>query len=635
MYIIEITKPDEKWLVALCQEKSNIEEYFSSLHNAIRDLAVCREIPFDRFPLIVIENTADGIDKPDYFEYSDFEGLNNKLDQCRQNRQSDDEWVYFKYYFLTEDYFQMHSASNFMQYLHHTDVSNDELDKHQITLTYELIKKYSHEYNIEGLDELYKTIISERSTENKTALAEGYTSLFWEMIYDFACGKLTETGVFYLEPMAEKIIKLTQKPCWDEYCSAVFTVFEHNAQNKQGSVPDDLQKTIRAYSEYKKHQAEEAQEIEDKITLAYQIAMEADPDKSAEYWQNAVEHVRLAIDADPLSDSWSKLLILSYIPFQASNDYTAEQLALQSELPELFTKHDPHDNGFAMNAASAFGNLRKHIEWKKMEESLFPSALYMQWLNKAAEYIPEKISRFDLLSNAEFFRNEGVRYKRIELIEKAIGFYERIIKQIDDANFEVYYTASSWQMISELQLEQGNKADADRSLQKAFDTYHRHLNLVKQNPSVYMHYSEFMESCFLHNGNVQKPALSELEQIASEVEEEGQGNYSSPIFMRMRLALYRNDEDEAIYHLTKSLVLHELCIDDKLEGLIDTYKNSRFNKLNNFLAENIAFMHEINEGYYLDTQLKWSQLKAMNRSELQEYWEERKVFLKNRERLDI
>src|SRR5690606_13185729 len=153
------------------------------------------------------------------------------------------------------------------------------------------------------------------------------------------------------------------------------------------------------------------------------------------------------------------------------------------------------------------------------------------------------------------------------LLEKAIAMYERVLDKIDDNAFEIYYIAKLWQQISEIYHEKKQYDLADTAMSNALKTYQDNLDTIKNKPSTYLHYAEFLYELHKYEGNVAKPTTETLKQILIEVEEEAQGHYSRPVLMRMHTALIESDEHEAIYHLTKSLILHELCIENEIVQL--------------------------------------------------------------------
>src|SRR5690606_726876 len=152
---------------------------------------------------------------------------------------------------------------------------------------------------------------------------------------------------------------------------------------------------------------------------------------------------------------------------------------------------------------------------------------------------------------AHFLYKEGKRLSNITIIEAAIYHYQWLIERVEAPAFEVFYTASALENIAAIYLQNQEAAKADEFLNKAIAFYEEHLALVKSNPSVLMHYTEFLERCYHHQGNIQKPPLAHLHELAAQTEEEGEGMYSSPTMLRIRLALLESNEGDAVFHLTR------------------------------------------------------------------------------------
>jgi hypothetical protein len=103
----------------------------------------------------------------------------------------------------------------------------------------------------------------------------------------------------------------------------------------------------------------------------------------------------------------------------------------------------------------------------------------------------------------------------------------------------------------------------------------------------------------------------------------------------MRIALYENNEEQAILELTKSLILHELCSDSEFASLMEEFKDFNNNvKLKSFLNETKLFMDEVKENYYYNPEINWVKMQTMLEDELIVYWEKRKEQIRNRPPFD-
>lgn len=502
------------------------------------------------------------------------------------------------------------------------------------------IKEYAHNYDITQLDHLYELTKTQyiSKKERKQLAKKGYCSLFWEMNYDNACGKLTETGIFNLLPMVDKMEVLLGKKLWRPRSAAYSILLEHLVAKKDIQIEEILKNTVFALENLKLKSPNSAYEIDYQLAVTYKTVLKTSYEKAFSYWEKAKLHIENSLAFNPEQiTAWSFYLQLIYFPYlqneskiflsEKINDAQQnEQNRIQEKL-ESFTKNN---NQLPYYFAASFKELKDHLKWSKIDLSFFPNTIYHYWLDKSLNYYPEKTTRFETTDASHFFHNQGLEYSRIDLIEKAIQLYQRVIDAIDENAFEVYYVAKAWQDISKIYLQQQENLKAEESLQKAKDFYEVHLTSIKQNPSTHSHYADFLEYCYLYNGNIQKPSLNKLTEIISVVEKESKGFYSRPYLYLMRLALYKNNENEAIHHLTKTLILHELCIKNEVDELLQTYKDSNYQELYTFLQETKAFMLEITENYYLDTELKWEEIRTMSIEAINEYWIKRKEQLRKR-----
>ncbi len=640
MYVIEINNPKKNWIVALCKEEKECVKYFDKLPEALKHKALKYEIPINDYPLFIIENCSD-YQSENYFEFSDIEGLNEKVKLLKGEKQ-DSDYVYFRYFYRNRDYFQLSCESDFMLNQVHTEVTNEIVENSDgIDLFVEKIDDAVYEYDLDTLDSIFEKC---NSDYEKILLAEGYQSLFWTMNYDYECGKLYEFGINCLNPMVDKIENLTGKKHWNERSTAKNTVFEYSAKSLYESAGKDLDDALESYKNYLRAEPEETREILRCIALCYQTAFEYLPENSFKYWLAAVKSVLEAIEFDSLCYSWSLYLKLIYVPVVGNSQelknsdhdqISMEQRKAQNKIKDFINSYDNGDEAYIQTITSAFKRLRDTLEWNKNDPSIFPESLYIEWLNRSVDVTVKKKTKHNLLENAGFFQKEGVRYNRLDLIENAVKTYKSLIENLENPAFEIHYCAESFKDMSKIFRNTGDTVKADEALQSAIDIYSWNLSFVKSNYSVYSNYSVFMEYCYLHDGNVSKLTLEELEEIAKEVETIGNGYNSTPTFSRVRLALFRRDEDKAIHLLTKALIAYELCIDKDIDKLVELFKNSPFPKFNDFLSSTRKFFKQVRKGYYLKTELKWKQIESLSSEEINSYWSERMEFLKNRKPLDM
>lgn len=124
--------------------------------------------------------------------------------------------------------------------------------------------------------------------------------------------------------------------------------------------------------------------------------------------------------------------------------------------------------------------------------------------------------------------------------------------------------------------------------------------------------------------------MAELKNIALEFEIQSEGLRSYPYLLLMRIALIENNEHQAIIELTKSLIIHEYRMIDEVDKILKNLNKSEFSQLVRFLKETKAFIEEVREYNYYDTEIEWIQLHTMSEEELLTYWEIRKEQIRNR-----
>ncbi|MDR7212076.1 hypothetical protein [Flavobacterium piscis] len=633
MYVIKITQNTEAWLMAICQHKNDALTYLETLSDEIQGNASFYEIEIKKFPLVVIENIENPHGSASYFEFCTIEELQARMDLLRIQITDDPEQIYFKYYFIDEEYFQGVSEQNYMQYLRHTLVTNQVLEEpYVITVFHEEIKKYVSNYDIDGLDKLFeKTKNNPTSKLEKENLAiNGYDNLFWEMNYDHACGKLTKTGIEYLLPMVENMEALLEEKKWQHRSFALHILLEEACKDTPETALVILKDTVEAFEQYLISHPEEKLEIHRLLSLSYRWMTGTDKDTAFPFWQLAVQELEKAIDFDPEKASWASLLELIYIPFSEDQKIKEGQAEAQKLfITKMKNLETTLGTTISYQIALAYQHLNELPEWKKIEH-IFPETSLLHWAEKAIAYNPDEITRIDLYQCAQFFNKIGLRTKRIDFLVKTISLYERVLKATDDCAMEVYYIANLWKQIADIHIENHAQALADEAIMEAKSLYEKHIDQIKTNSSAYLHYVAFLDYCYTYEGNTDKPALAELKISASEVETQSEGFLSSPYKLLMHLALYEDDEFQAIVQATKCLILHELCADSTFYALYEEFKDSDFSRLKKFLKETKQFMEEVDKNYYYNPEINWKKLSKMSDEELLAYWEKRKEEIRNR-----
>ncbi|GAA0892852.1 hypothetical protein GCM10009122_25310 [Fulvivirga kasyanovii] len=654
MQVIEIHFEGERSVLAVSHGKEKINEHLELLKEAGLANLTLKTVPLEGFPVYAVETHKidDAGSEHNHFEYVDEQGYVQMIQMQKQHRVEDNFHVYFTAYYFEEEYFQQEPGHHHMDYLDHAQVDNYFLNDEDVEkgLAHSRISRLAGRWDLDGLDKLFTRYMASGSPAEKEELAyHGYLSVFAQMDYDFACGKLTDAGISLLIPIAEKISMLVGKEQWDVYSRAYMMLLEDAIEKHEDKVEHYFNEAERAV------QANMLDSLEDQQESYKQLAQIND--MLAEYyyfddkhWHRALEFINTSIALDPAEGDWFTYLQLIYIPYDVRKNKRMEGLT-EPEIKERYKKwHELRDNeiikfralgisqndsrhAVALNIALAYKRLREYVEWYALADSLFPEHDYQYWLNEAVNWKKQKTTRMQLTEAGHFFHAEGNRYKRIDLLETAVAHFQRLIEQVVDAPFEVYYKASALEDISDIYFSKNNHNEGVNYRNQATQCYRDHISLVEGNPSVFMHYTEYLERCYIHPADIIKPAMAELEALAAISEDQGEGMYSSPVMLRIRLALLQEDEGEALYHIVKSLILFELSMEDHIKELVQMPQIRGFKKLYALLNDTLAFFDEIREGYYLDTKIKWAQLREMTPQEVFEAWEERKEALRNREKI--
>lgn len=637
MYVIQITKETETWIAAICPLKEQALEYLKTLPEVTQGYASCYEIHIKTFPFVIIEHTAMQHDSALYFEFATLEELQERIDFFRFQMVYDPDHLYFKYYYIDEVYFQVAAEQNYMQYLQYTFVTNSILEQpYSISVFHEEIKKYVANYDIDGLDRLFEQTKSNRISklERKDLAINGYDNLFWTMYYDNASGKLTEAGIACLLPIVEKIEILREQQKWEHRSYAYHMMLESACKNKPETAFELLKETVEAFNNYLISQPAQKLEIHRLVSLAYQWMIETEPESALLYWQNAVLEIKKAIDYDPENASWSSLLELIYFPFNEDKkiieEQQKEQQIINTEIQKLEKERGPI---IAYQIALGYQNLEEFLNWKKIE-NIFPETLAFQWAEKALAYMPEEISRTDLYECAEFFSKTGTKANRVDFLEKTISLYEQILNTYEDSFLEIFYIVTILREIARIHLQNNQQELADFAITEARLMFENNIEKVKSNSSLNLRYAEFLEYCYSYTGNINKPSLNELKNVTEEIEIQSEGFYSYPYGLLTCIALLEGNETEAIQQATKSLILHELCAKATFYDLFEQFKDSKYNKIKDFLKDTILFIEEVEENYYYNPELSWEKLNKMSNEALLLYWEKRKQEIRNRPPLD-
>lgn len=637
IFYVEVEENTKRWIAAVSQNKIMTKSYRDGLSVSSQ----IKGFEANEFPVYAIETFNE---EANSFYFVNKNQLLELIRKQKEDTVAHEDHIYFTFYTFETDYFQEPTVKSLMGALEHTHVDNAFLQEETLTKSeYHFeICSLANNYDIDGLDSLFKLIISSNNDLAKYDLAHyGYQSIFWNLIYDYACNKLPESGIDLLLDLIENEEFLLKKKNWPARTEAHFVLLETACSKGNKEIIYYLRQLNKALLQLLNESAESTEEIYQKQASAYALVADALPAKHAEHWEKAILALQNGIHENPETADWNLYAHLIFLPVPEIDTYNNAkdksqgtlqkyQKLEQDTFQDLLKKQEHASNKMPYLFALNLYNLKEYMEWEKVDFTYFPQPLYFYWLDQSVKTDLPPFNRIDLNEACHFFHNEGIRLGRVDLLEKAIGLYNRIIEKTEEYSYEIHYLATAMEDISKILYQSGKVDEANNYVNKARQIYEQYIDKVKANYSVHLHYGEFLERCFQSEEKILKPDLATLQAIAIAVEAQGKGFYSTPIFLRMRIALYENKEEEAIYHLTKSLILHELCIDSEVDQLVEEYKDSAYIKFIQFLLETQKFMKSVRKNYYYDPQPGWEVLKNMSFQETLFCWEKRQNEIKNR-----
>lgn len=633
MHVLQVIKNNQAWIVAISSDIDKITKYKNEQSIDSESQFIQFQIPFNTYPFIILETEYDPNKNNGSFDFFPVDKVESSIQEFIKNKNNPDDYVYISYHFIYEDYFQENANINLMHLLNRTEITNHELKNHiPLSIFNEQVKKYTFDYNIDGLDELFEqTKTNTISEKEKVNLAiNGYEKLFWYLLYDFDCGKLTEHGIELLLPMVAKIELLLGKKQWKLQSIVQKINLEHLCNTQPGNTALAFSNTISALRKQLINNPEEKEEIHYSFSSVYSLMIHADPVNAMSHWENALQEIYQTTHISPELVSWISIFKLLHTPLPnkktASKNQIDAQYIFQHTLANLEKKYGLI---LSYSIANAYKLLEEHLSQENLTLT-FPKSIALYWTEKSLKYNPEIHTVLNIREVSSFFEKTGIKYKRVDLLLKAISIFEYTINRSKIHPFEVYYTANTWKHIAEIYIKNNNQEKGDEAMHHAIITYKTNTEQIKLNTSTHLHYAEFLEYCYAYKGNIEKPTVCILKTIAKEIEIESDGYLSAPYILFMKIALHQEDEQQAIVELTKSLILHELCIQDLIISLIEKYKNSTFNKLVHFLNASYTFMMDSQKNYYYSPEIKWNDLNQMSADEILNYWENRKTEIINR-----
>ncbi len=487
--------------------------------------------------------------------------------------------------------------------------------------------------DLDNLNELYVSCIENGSFEERELLSENYLDLFSELCYDFACGKLTKFGLSCLIPIVEKVEALKGRILWSSRAHTYMTLMEDAEKNNSKEVIKFGERAIDALFHQMEEEPEDLKLAYENCTLCFYTLSKYDIDKELFYWEEALHYIKKAIQLDPIEANWIYYYKLLYTTLGKENLALIEKRKLEILNFKTLGHSLSYNQGLYFIIASQLLRFKEVIDFEKSGEFIFPEGIYFYWLEESMAQPEALFTTFELSNAGHFYHKEGLRLKRLDLLKKALNYFRKLY---DDSNYGLYpitYISNVLEHIALLYKANGTIEMADDYMSRALLWNENKLDSIKNNFSSVLHYAEFLERCYSYSGTIPRPTLSTIKSIVSIAEKEGKGFYSGPYLLQARIASEENDETLAIVYICKSLILHELCIQEILIDFNEKTSIEFAPKMKLFLEETLIFMKEVNEGYYYNPLIKWEELTTMNDVEILEVWTQRKEEIRKRDRI--
>lgn len=473
----------------------------------------------------------------------------------------------------------------------------------------------------EDIEALYEQYKNTGTAQQKAELAEKYLDLFSELSYDFACGKLTEDGVELLLPIVEKIEVLQETISWSLRAQVHELLMEDAEVHENSARVIEHGKLSIEAALNQLAEAEGKQQIYyEKISFCYYTLLGHLPEEAGELWEKSLQFIKASILDNPSKANWVHYFKLIYSTSGEEERNLFRPWALSLE----------DDTGLGFTIASSFIRYKELLEYTEPQE-VFPQEEYNFWLEKSLIDEPVEANNFEISGMGHFYRKEGVRLHRIDLLERSLIYFERMFYEYSEP-FAIHYITDVMEQIAVIyqQLELYERADS--IITQALEWNEDKQEFIEDNFSLLLHYARFLENCYHYKGNIPRPTLGFIRTIVRQAEETGQGYYSGPYLLQARMALVQKDERLAVVYLSKALLLHELCIEDSIKEFYEKHALEEFSYLEKFLKSTLTFMKEVSEGYFFNPKIKFAELVEMSDDEVVEGWILRKAEIKARKR---
>src|SRR5690606_12586197 len=265
------------------------------------------------------------------------------------------------------------------------------------------------------------------------------------------------------------------------YVSAYMTLLEDAIEKYPDKVNEYFQSAVDIIKRFRKESPENEQECNRNLGLVYEMMAEYH-NFHQDFWIKSIHYIKKSIQINPVEGDWFSYLKLLYVPYEIRRNKKIDSNTAAEELYRQWDKYRikeievfkpfvktmiDADSNASLTLALAYKRLREYLTWLKEGHASFPEDDYAYWTNEAKQWQGENTTRIDLTESAFFFKTEGIRLDKIDLLENAARLFQKLIDKLEDTAFEVNYLAETWEAISNIHLKSKEYDLADKYLNKA------------------------------------------------------------------------------------------------------------------------------------------------------------------------
>ncbi len=429
------------------------------------------------------------------------------------------------------------------------------------------INEFDENEDINGLDKLYKEVLTSGSVALKEELAEAYLSIKFVYAMDYHCGKIEgEETVFDMLEWIDKVEKLTPEESFSSYRGSCYELIVD--QVKQ---PKDKEKYInKAIEQYENGIKENPKEFK-----AYTELAEAVLEK------NIILKRYKPIDFEQIISLFSKSIEVELKTLETEKDYylyynsvaftsflfTSYKIATLTfdqslkihqhflkEFKSLATDYIKKDPFYYYTWARTLGRVidyNKYTVKDKNYTSLSKNATIeiQKEIEDKLSYITSYTSTDkDKLCNLGHIFHKIAKDKRSLTYHKIALNYYLNAKVIDPHTWTYpVYATNALKNMALLQLEKANTREAQIAFKTGKEIFAEAAVTVGEDFTLFSYYGEFLYTYAKHIDHFSnKPLLEEAQQKLLVAKRLGKKFYDSPYIYLAKVALKLGDENKCI-----------------------------------------------------------------------------------------